>query len=374
MIKLSQPNIPEEALGAVVEVIRSGQLVHGEQCVHLERELSRYLGCNECLLVSSGTAALHIALLALNIGKGDAVIVPDFTFPATANVVALVGATPIIVDVDSTSYNIDPDRLAEVVQNWKGPEKLRAIMPVHEFGNPAGMGQILELASRHELHVIEDAACALGAQVSANSVGTLGDLGCFSFHPRKTLTTGEGGAIATNSVELAKRIRLLRNHGMERAGSEIKFHTPGLNYRLTDFQACLARYQLPKLDEWIALRRELAKTYSDKLKPLEQLGLLRLPQIAEGHSWQTYMVVLDKRFSRTEIIDCMRTLGIEVGMGAQSLSCIGLYSNAHNQRLCYPNGKELSLSGLALPFFEKISKKDVDAVCGALSDVLYKLS
>lgn len=193
MFKLSQPNISEAAIAAVADVLRSGQLVHGQECEAFERELAAYLGCSDVVLVSSGTAALHVALQALDIGAGDAVIVPDFTFPATANVVALTGARPVIVDVVPGTYTLDTVQLERVVQGWEGPERLRAVMPVHEFGCVADMSEINRIAKAHGLAVVEDAACALGARQGEHKAGTLGDVGCFSFHPRKTLTTGEGG-------------------------------------------------------------------------------------------------------------------------------------------------------------------------------------
>ena len=224
MLKLSQPNIDENAIAAVADVLRSGQLVHGSEGEAFEKALAQYLGCAEVLLVSSGTAALHVALMALDIGFGDAVIVPDFTFPATANVVAMVGARPVIVDVAPGTDTMSVEKLEAVVKSWKGPERLKVVMPVHEFGCPAEMDAIRRLAQTYDLAIVEDAACALGARYKGSKVGALGDIGCFSFHPRKTLTTGEGGALATNDVGLAARIRRLRNHGMERVGCGPTFY------------------------------------------------------------------------------------------------------------------------------------------------------
>lgn len=367
MLKLSQPNIDEEAIAAVVDVLRSGQLVHGQESEAFEKELARYLGCEEVLLVSSGTAALHVALLALDIGPGDAVIVPDFTFPATANVVAMAGARPVIVDVDRDTYTLSVEKLEAAIRSWKGPERLRAVMPVHEFGCPAEMDAIRRIAREHELLIVEDAACALGGTYQGKKVGTLGDIGCFSFHPRKTLTTGEGGALATNRAELAKRLRRLRNHGMERTSAGMQFFEPATNYRLTNFQAALGRHQLPHLDAWIAARVELARAYHVRLLPLQQAGLVALPKMDAGHSWQTYMVVLTPAVDRAAVIAGLKERGIEANLGAQSLSAIGIYGEMHME---LENGPMLYRSGLALPFYEKLSLPDVQHICEALTAVM----
>ena len=285
MLKLSHPNISKDAVNAVVAVLCSGKLVQGPECEAFEQELAEYLGCSEVILVSSGTAALHVALLALDIGPGDAVLVPDFTFPATANVVALTGARPVIVDVDFETFTIMPSALEEILVCWKGPERIKAIMPVHEFGCPAKMDAINEIAKKYQLVVVEDAACAIGATFHDQKLGTLGDIGCFSFHPRKILTTGEGGVIVTNRKDLASRMRRLRNHGIDRKEGVVSFVESATNYRMTDFQAALGRHQLPCLDAWICNRRELARCYLKLLAPLECSGLLILPQWNVGHSW-----------------------------------------------------------------------------------------
>lgn len=367
MLKLSQPNISEKAIAAVTEVLRSGQLVHGQECEMFERELAAYLGCSEVILVSSGTAALHVALLALNIGPGDAVIVPDFTFPATANVVALTGARAVIVDVMPDTYTLDTTKFEQVVSNWNGPELLRAVMPVHEFGRMADMAEISRIAKAYGLAVVEDAACALGASLGGRKAGTHGDLGCFSFHPRKTLTTGEGGAVATDDVMLAGRLRRLRNHGMERTKSGVRFLEAATNYRLTNFQAVLGRAQLPLLDGWIQTRRELVKSYLSALAPLAEQGGLHCPGWDHGHSWQTFMVVLNASHNRNEVIENLRERGIEANLGAQSLTSIGIYGEPKP----YPViGPLLYMHGLALPLFECMSLDDVRRVSTAVTEIL----
>jgi len=367
MLKLSQPNISEAAIAAVGDVLRSGQLVHGPECEAFERELATYLGCREVILVSSGTAALHVALLALDVGPGDAVVVPDFTFPATANVVAITGAKPVIVDVMPGTYALDAVQFEELVRNWKGPERLRAVMPVHEFGCMADMPEINRIAREHGLAVVEDAACALGASLADRKAGTWGDAGCFSFHPRKTLTTGEGGAISTDNAELAARMRRLRNHGMERTEEGMRFFEPATNYRLTNFQAALGRAQLPMLDSWIGQRELLVSAYARLLAPLHDERLLTLPDLVPGHSWQTFMVVLADAHDRNEVIAKLREQSIETNIGAQSLSGVGIYGTP----VAYSGQGEVFYSqGLALPLFERMTISDVEYVAAKIADVL----
>jgi dTDP-4-amino-4,6-dideoxygalactose transaminase len=367
MLKLSTPNLSEAAIKAVEDVLRSGQLVHGEQGNAFEHELATYLDCDDVVLVSSGTAALHLALLALDIGAGDAVIVPDFSFPATGSAVAITGARAVTVDVCPDSYTMDTDKLALALEQWQGPQRLRAIMPVHEFGRCADMAGISALAEKFDLAVIEDAACALGSRFRGRKAGTLGTMGCFSFHPRKTLTTGEGGAIAVHDQQLARRLRRLRSHGIERSNGTMHFAEPAPNYRLTNFQAALGRHQLPNLDDWIGRRRALATHYRDALSELEGEGLLRCPQWDDDHSWQTFMIVLDEAIARDAVIQALREREIETNLGAQSLSSLGLFPNNPVQTV----GSRLYQSGLALPLYEQMDCTQVDAVAAALASALH---
>lgn len=370
MIKLSQPRIPESAITRVGDILRSGQLVHGEECSAFESELADFLGSKYALVVSNGTAALHLALLSLDIGHGDAVIVPDFTFAATANIVEISGAKAVIVDVEASSYNLDPVKLEESILNWDGTEKLKAIMPVLEFGNPSNLNQYREIADKYKLALIEDAACALGARDGSRMVGTVGDFGCFSFHPRKTLTTGEGGAIVTNNEELYTKAMLLRNHGMVRTEKGIEFKCIGLNYRLTNFQGAIGRAILPELTNWIAKRQELANKYTELLSRLVIEEKITLPNIVDGHSAQTYMIVLAECFERCGVIDALRLKQVESNLGAQSMSSLGLFNHSWNSEQSFPEGTRLYTHGLALPLHEDMTSSDVVTVVDVLTEAL----
>ena len=358
MIRLAQPTVPEAGIEEAVRVLRSGALIQGSECAGFERELASLLGCREVVVVSSGTAALHLSLLALDIGPGDAVLVPDFTFPATANAVALTGARPEIVDVRPDTYNISVPELERVIREWSGTERLRAIIPVHEFGLCADMTAINAIAQTHGLHVVEDAACALGATHGGDYAGTIGDLGCFSFHPRKSLTTGDGGAISTDDLALARRLRRLRNHGIEGVAGALTFVEPGLNYRLTDFQAALGRSQLEGLPAAIAVRQTIAAEYRALLDPLVRTGDLTLPAWSEDHTWQTYMVVLSRDHDRADVIEALRAEGVEANLGAQSLTSLGLYGRLRPAQV----GSSLFERGLALPCHSGMTRSDVAEV------------
>lgn len=370
MIKLSQPVISEDTISRVGDILRSGCLVHGEECIAFERELSVYLGVKHVLLVSSGTAALHLSLLAHDIGPGDAVLVPDFTFVATANVVEFTGAKAVMVDVLPDTYNMDPEALQKTIVDWGHKEKIKAIMPVLEFGNPSAIDKYVEVSKRFGITLIEDAACALGAFEGEQKIGTFGDCSCFSFHPRKTLTTGEGGAIATGDSALAERISLLRSHGMSRSEDGLIFKSTGLNYRLTNFQAAIGRDTLNNLPSWLDKRFALARSYNKGLQNLAAKRLIRVPVINPGHSCQTYMIVLSETFSRADVIRRMRELGVEVNSGAQSMSSLGLYKHRHNYETNMQVGPHLAGKGLALPLHENMIESDAARVVDALEKAL----
>ena len=264
MIKLCIPSVGEEDVQAIREVIESKNLVQGKKVLEFEKRICDYLKVKNAIAVSSGTAALHLALMALEISSGDEVIIPDFTFPATANVVEAIGGITKFVDIDLDSLCIDTSKIEEQIT-----DKTKVIIPVQEFGQSADMGKIITIAKKYNLKVIEDAACALGAEYKRNMVGTIGDIGCFSLHPRKAITTGEGGIVVTNDDELAEKIRVLRNHGIKYEDGKAQFVLPGLNYRMTDIQGAMALVQMNKLKDINKKRQELAFEYSTLLSKVE---------------------------------------------------------------------------------------------------------
>lgn len=362
MIRLADPDLREEDIAAVAEVLRSGFLVQGKRVAEFERRMAAYLGCRQAIAVSSGTAALHLAVLALDIGPGDEVLVPDFTWPATANVVELTGARAVAIDIDLATYNID---IAQVVERT-ATVRTKAIIPVHLFGLPADMEPLLDCARTNGWRVVEDAACAIGAEYRGRKCGTLGDVACFSFHPRKILTTGEGGMLTTDDDALADRLRSLRNHGVVQAAAGARFEHAGLNYRLTDFQAALGVSQLERLPAALAQRRRLVDVYQQELSRCPRLARPSCPA-DRVHVWQAYVVLLDEAVDRAAVQSKLRAAGIETTIGTYTLSAQPYYRDRVSPG---PAAQQAFRQCLCLPLHTRLSEDDVRRVARQLTQVL----
>jgi len=356
MIRLAVPDIEEEEVAAAASVLRSGFLVQGPSVQAFEERVAAVVGTRYAVAVSSGTAALHLALLALGIGRGDEVIVPGFTHPATANVVEQTGARPVLVDIDLATFNVDPDALARAV----GP-RTKALLPVHLFGLPAEMDRILAEAAAHALPVIEDAACALGASYGGRCCGALGKVGCFSFHPRKVITTGEGGLLATDDDALAERLRRLRNHGQALEGGRGRFLEAGLNYRMTDFQGAIGVAQMQRLPAIIERRAAVARMYGSALRSWPGVSL---PAIAARARpvWQSYVVLLREGADRDAVQARLREDGIETTLGTYAVAAQPHYR--HHPPL--PRSFAAQQRSLALPLHTRLTDADVERVAAAL--------
>lgn len=366
MLRLAQPAISEAAIADAMNVLRSGYLVQGAHVARFESGLAQYLGVKHAIVVSSGTAALQLAVLALGLGPGDDVIVPAFTFPATANVVELAGATTVLVDIGLEDCCLD----ASLLEAVRTP-RVKAIIPVHEFGQSADMDGVMAFAARHGIEVIEDAACALGAEHRGQKVGTIGRLACFSFHPRKAITTGEGGAVTTNDDALANVVRSLRNHGLDPASpGRMDFVRAGLNCRMTEFQAVLASHQLRGLDDAISVRERQARHYDGLLAGVD--GLQTPARFAERRPvHQTYHVVLPRNADRTDVIRRLRASGIETNLGAHALNCLTYFRRKYGfDEQAYPNASVAWRSGLALPLGGHCRPDDQARVAGELARTL----
>jgi perosamine synthetase len=257
-IPVAKPLIGRDDIRAVINVMKSGGLAQGPQVLKFEQEFSRLVGDRECVAVNSGTSALHLALLALGIGPGDEVIVPSFTFAATANSVALTGATPIFVDIDPITYNINPELIQASITT-----RTKAIQVVHLYGLPADMPRISEIAKKNNLLLIEDAAQAHLAEVNGQRVGTFGDAAAFSFYPTKNMTSGEGGMIVLKNADTARLCRLYRNQGMEQ---RYQNEVVGFNLRMTDIHAAIGTSQLKKVSKWTEQRKENAHYLNSKIQ------------------------------------------------------------------------------------------------------------
>ena len=357
MIRLSRPYLPEKSLEDLILTLRSGNLVQGEKVAVFEAALSRYLEIPEVIVVSSGTAALYLSLIAHNIGKGDEVIVPAYCFPAVANVVELVGARPVFVDIRADNCCIDTALIATKINR-----KTAAIMPVHEFGHPADMHLINIVAQQHGLVVIEDAACALGTKYKSKAAGTMGDTGCFSFHPRKILTTGEGGAIVTRSNSMASRLRKLRNHGIKMDGTRAGFVFPGYNFRMTDFQAALGLEQLNQLDDTVYVYRHQAAYYANLLKETA-VEYCWNNNTEEYSTYQTFLVYLPGKIQGEKIKGEMYDSGVETNIGAHAIPYQSYYAEKYpHLRGEYPVALKAWRHALALPIGRHITAGDQEFI------------
>lgn len=364
MIRLSKPYIPKSVYKDIKRVLESGNLVQGELVQRFEDLASEYLKVPYVKMVSSGTAALHLALMALNIKPGDEVIVPAFTYPATANVVEVLGAKPILADINLTDFCLNTGLIEEKIS-----EKTRAIIPVHEFGQSADINPILILAKKYGLKVIEDAACALGTEYEGRKAGTFGDIGCFSLHPRKAISTGEGGIVVTSDSELIEKIVLLRNHGASKKNGKLDFLSAGLNYRMTEFQAAIGIPQLQKIKTLINNRIRQADFYSELLK---DEGSLITPALfrKRRNVFQTYHLLVRGK-SRDLLINKLSENHIEANLGAQAINCLTYYREKYGlKEQDYPNATLAYKSGLALPIGYHLTREEIETVAKTLIRIL----
>ena len=366
MIRLTVPSIDQDDLRAVQEVLASGYLVQGARVADFERTVAEYVGTDHAVAVANCTAALHLALLAVGVGRGDRVAVTGYSWPATANVIALCGAEPVFVDINPSTFNMDPEALHQVLRRTN----IRAVLPVHAFGALADMKRIGGLAQDYGVPLVEDAACALGAELEGRRAGAWGTVGCFSFHPRKPITTGEGGMLTTNDVALARTLRVLRNHGLDPDAPAPEFVAAGFNLRLTEFQAALGTSQMRKLDRLIGLRRAQAATYDRLLRNTD----ITPPQTALGnaHVYQSYVVLLPPAAAprRPQLIAALKERGIETTIGTYHLPLIKYIRDQYGFRPGdFRNTDDVAVRAVSLPLFEDLSTGEQELIVDSLVEL-----
>jgi perosamine synthetase len=353
---------------AVAEVIESGWLTQGPRVQEFERAFADRVGAPEAVATTSCTTALQLSLYASGIGPGDEVIVPSLSFIATANAVWQCGATPVFADIDPSTYNLDP---ADVERRLT--PRTKAVMPVHQMGLPADMDSFLDLAERHGLVVVEDAACAIGALHRGRPIGSLGPLACFSFHPRKVITCGEGGMIAVHDGELAERLRRLRQHAMDQsalarhaARDVVIEHYPerGWNARMTDLQAAVGLRQLEVLDTVLAERRRLAERYSSLLSPIPSILVPDEPDYAV-RTWQSYPIRLGAGapVGAEELMRQLMADGIATRRGIMAIHLEGAYAEAAVE---LPHTEAAARDVVLLPLFPGLTEEAQDHVISRL--------
>ena len=373
MIPISLPATGEEEWQACREPLMSGWLTQGPKVAEFERAFAKRHRVGHALATTSCTTALHLILAGMGIGPGDEVIVPAFTWVATANVVLYCGATPILADVDPETYNLDPADVARRVT-----ERTRAVIAVHLFGLCADI-EAIRAVLPPGVRIVEDAACAAGAAFRGAPAGGLGDAAAFSFHPRKSVTTGEGGMVTTNDPELAETMARMRNHGasvseeQRHAGPKPyllpEFNLLGFNYRMTDLQGAVGLVQLGKLDRFIAERQRQAERYRDGL---QRLGWLRMPRFGDGdHAWQAFVTSVDPETApmpRNALMERLQAAGISTRPGTHAVHMLGYYRDRFGLSPDdFPCARDCDANTMAIPLHNRLSQEDhqyvIDTLC-----------
>jgi perosamine synthetase len=350
MIRLSQPFIDDEEISAVERVLRSGQLSQGPEVEAFENEFSDVAGGRSCVAVNSGTSALHVAFLAIGVGPGDEVIVPSFTFAATANAVALTGARPVFVDIDPVTFCMDPQAVEASVT-----ARTVAIAPVHLYGQPAAMTELRRIADMHGLLIVEDAAQAHLATYHGTPAGALGDVAAFSFYPTKNMTTTEGGMITAKDPEVERRCRLLRSQGMA-----VRYHNEvvGLNVRMTDVAAAIGRVQLRRLSDWTRRRRANAARFDVELS-----GVV-VPQMAPG-AVSCYHQYTVRTARRDELVEALRRRDI----GVDIYYPVPVHRlPSFDEQLDLPETERACTEVCSIPVHPFLSEEDVSTIVAAVNE------
>lgn len=375
-IQISLPCTGDEEWQACREPLATGWLTQGPKVAAFEKAFGERHQTKHALATTSCTTALHLALAALGIGPGDEVIVPAFTWIATANAVVYCGATPVFADVRRDTYNIDPEDVARRLS-----PHTKAVIPVHLFGLCADMDALRAILPKG-VKILEDAACATGAAYKGAPAGGLGDFAAFSFHPRKSVTTGEGGMLTTNNAELADVANMLRNHGASLSEEQRhlgarpyllpEFNLLGFNYRMTDLQGAVGLVQLGKLDRFLAERRQWANWYE---RELSAIPWLRPPTVAEGydHAWQAYVTYVDPEkapLSRNDIMDRLQQRGVATRPGTHAVHLLGYYRERFGLKPDdYPGAKDCDANTMAIPLHNRMSPEDYAYVVKILTAI-----
>lgn len=374
-LPFSKPSISQATLDEVLDCLKSGWLATGPRVQRLEEQLQAYFKAPHVLAVTSGTAGLHLALKALNLQPGDEVITTAMTFVASLNTIVLAGAKPVLVDIDDT-YNMDIDAVKHAVT-----PRTRAIMPVHFTGLPVDLDPLYDLAHQHQLHIVEDAAQAIGTHYKGRLIGSFGSTQVFSFHPNKNMTTGEGGCVVTTDPALARAISVLRFHGIDRnafnrfskSGSQhYDVIEPGFKYNMMDLQAAIGLHQLAELPSFIEKRTRLAQRYQDILSSWSQLKTPSLPKFDHRHNWHLYAVLIQDtaKINRDEFISEMKKFDIGVGLHYTAPHLFTYYRKTFGFKPGdFPKAEQVGDHIVSLPLFPDLSIKDQDRVITAMERI-----
>jgi perosamine synthetase len=368
-IPLSAPDITESEIASVVEVLRSPRLSLGPKLEEFERNIAEYAGAKHAVAVNSGTSGLHLCVRAIGLKAGDEVITTPFSFIASANVLLYENAIPVFVDIDPQTLNIDASKIEAAIT-----ERTKAIMVVHVFGRPSPMREIVAIAKKYKLKIIEDACEAIGAESENSKVGNIGDCGVFAFYPNKQITTGEGGIIVTDDDKIAEAAKMLRNQGRD-ASSEWFEHTAlGYNYRLSDINCALGIAQLERLESILHQRETAGRKYNERLAGNRHLITPEIDITNGKISWFVYVVRLRENFTRAQrdlIVNEMNRAGIGCGRYFAPIHLQPLYVEKFGYKTGdFPNAERAAERVIALPFFNRITDTQIDEVCETLNDLI----
>ncbi|MBO6769752.1 MULTISPECIES: DegT/DnrJ/EryC1/StrS family aminotransferase [unclassified Thalassospira] len=365
MIPLIKPDINfSEVASDIKDVLESGMLTSGKFVREFEEKFAEYIGVKYALTTTSATTALHMSLVARGISVGDEVLVSDFTFPASGNAIAQCGATPVLVDCIPGRFDLDLDDARRKVS-----AKTKAIMVVHPFGQPVSSVELNAFSLETGLWVLEDAACAVTATSNGTRCGAIGGAGCFSFHPRKILTTGEGGMITTDNDELFEKLMVLRSHGGQKLDVGFEFIEHGFNYRMSELQAVLGIAQLQKIQEIVAERKRISKIYMDMLAPMSAVSI-PLSDDESACSFQSFVILLEQSIDRNAVIDRMRQMGIETMLGTYAMHAQPAFSKFGYRPGDLSESYFAQNQSLTLPLVKGMTEVDVEFVVSGLQSAI----
>lgn len=373
-LPLSRPSIGSEEIRQVTACLESGWITTGPLCQQFEAQFCTLTGASRAVSLSSGTAGMHLLLLAMGIGPGDEIITPSLTFASTVNLIAMLGATPVFVDIDYDTLNVNADLLAERIT-----PRTKAIIPVHFAGAPADMDKIMVIAARYRLVVIEDSAHAIGAWYKGVHAGGFGSSAVFSFHPIKNITTGEGGLITLNDGDLEARLRRLRFHGLEKdawkrygkgGNPEYDIQTPGFKYNLTDMQAALGLAQLSRLPEFNARRTHLAALYHEGLRGVARIALPGVPDYPHVHAWHLFIIkLLD--MERRLFMEKLSEYNVGYGLHFPASHLLAYVKERFPlSGAALPETERAAAGIISLPLFPGMKDEDVLYVCEAVREIM----
>lgn len=376
-IPLTRPWADDSEWKAVREVLESGWWTQGEKVAEFEAAVRNYIGADSVVACSNCTTALHVAMLLMEVGPGDEVIVPSYTWITTPNVVRMVGAVPVFADIDLLTYNLDPHDVERRITS-----RTKGVIPVHQFGLPADLEVLSSIARRHKLWIVEDAACALGSRYKGKPIGSHSDIVCFSFHPRKVISTGEGGIIAFNKPDMASRARSLVSHGAslsdraKDAASELsalkqeEFHALGYNYRLSDIQAAVGVEQMKKLNELLRLRAQGAQRYQRLLSDIPEIVMPFVPTEVT-FNWQSFVIRFtdDCGASMEKVAQHLLKKGVSCRAGYMACHVQAVYRTLY-PGIVLPNTENALIQALMLPLYPQMTEEEQDYVVEQISQVL----